>query len=486
MPQAIDNQQALTLGRALLAALGGSVPMAQKAAPGTPDASYMHGLGGLFATPAIERPVFSAMLLPQAGLQSQLPLVASDFDYPNYAIMTGLTATSGTDPSAACGTYPEIGNLKRVVTQLPFGRRGRATQVIDITRLGRIRDRGESVDLQFIGNAFDRDGVNASVPSLPGMQGSGNVLNDEISAQLFKLGAGMARDFARDLYTATPFSNPSPDPQSMTKYYYGLQSLVNTGYKDAQAGQLAPAADSLVRSFGNANISIAGAAGPAFVKELVYQARYLYRKAEQIGYGGTAVDWAWVMRPSMFYEVTAVWPCSYYTNRCTSTDTGNTNFTDAKALTEMRDEMRTGNFLWVDGRKIPVILDEAMPETEIGNGVFTSDIFYLPLKVDGIPTLYMEYFKYDKAIAAARTAYGPGAQVYFDVTDNGRFLVSKLTPTGTCIQFQAQFETRLVLRTPFLASRTTNVRYTPLIHEAEPFTTSSYFANGGITTTTRT
>ena len=477
----VNETQALALGRALLQALGGN--MATKAVGTPPNASYLHGLGGLFATPALERPVFSAMLLPQAGLQSQLPIVSSEFDYPNYAILTGQTASSPTtEPSAACGTYPEIGNLKRCVQQMPFGRYGRSTQIIDITRVGRVRDRGETVDLQLIGDPFSRPGVGTNVPTLPGVQGSGNVLNDEIAGQMFKLGVGLVRDFAKNIYTSSPDSNPSADPQSMTKYFNGLQKLVNTGYKDAQAGSLCPAADSLVRNFANQNISVSGPAGPAIVKELVYQSRYLRRKAEMIGYG-EGVVWKFVVRPAMFYELTAVWPCSYYTNRCTTTDTANTTFVDAKGLTDMRDEMRVGNFLWIDGKKIPVILDESLPEAEIGNGVFFSDIYLLPFTVDSIPTLYLEYYKYDTAIAAARNVYGPNANLYFDISDNGRFLITKLVPTGTCVQFQAQTETRLILRTPFLASRTINTRYSPLIHEAEPFTDSGYYQNGGITTT---
>jgi hypothetical protein len=73
---------------------------------------------------------------------------------------------------------------------LPFGRRGRATQVIDLKRVGRMVNRGEMADYQLIGNPFGQPGMGPS-PNLPGMDGTNNVLNDEIKSQMFKLGVAM-------------------------------------------------------------------------------------------------------------------------------------------------------------------------------------------------------------------------------------------------------------------------------------------------------
>jgi hypothetical protein len=478
LPGTTISVDALAQALVALAANGGNV---MKAVSGTPDASYMHGIGGLFSTPGLDQRVFSAMLLPSQGLMSRLPAFPSDYDQPLFAILTGQTATTGPEPSAPCGTYPEIGNLKRCAQMLPFGRRGRATQVIDLKRVGRMVNRGEMADYQLIGNPFGQPGMGPS-PNLPGMDGTNNVLNDEIKSQMFKLGVAMQRDFARDLFVSTPWNNPSPDPNAMTKYYYGLESLVNTGYKDAQAGSLCPAADSLVRNFGNQNISVAGSAGPNIVTELVYQYRYVNRKAQLIG---VSAEWKWVIKPQLFYELTSVWPCSYYTNRCTTAATGNTNFTDAKAMTEMRDEMRIGSFLWIDGQKVEVIQDVSAPETELGNGTFAGETFLVPWTVDGVPSIFLEYFNYNGQmgpIKAAAAMLAPGFNT-FQASDGGRFLITYLTPTGTCVQFQAESETRLILRTPFLATRTINIRYTPAIPEASPFPDSSYFQNGGITNT---
>jgi hypothetical protein len=48
----------------------------------------------------------------------------------------------------------------------------------------------------------------------------------------------------------------------------------------------------------------------------------------------------------------------------------------------------------------------------------------------------------------------------------------------------AKTEPRLLLLTPYLAARLSNVKYLPMEHERSPFTDSSYFADGGRTTQT--
>lgn len=481
MPQQMISVE--NLAQALVQIAGNSQQggnMRYKAAPGTPDASYMHGFGGLFNTPGLDRRVFSAMGLPGQGLLSRLPAVPSVYDSPLYPILTGQTASTGSEPATECSVWPEVGNLKRCAQSFPFGKMGRATQVINLTRVGRMTNSGETVDFQLIGNPFGPPDQAGAMPTIPGMPTGNAVLNNEIGVQMFKLGVAFQRDFASDIYQGNPANNVGGGAGNGRKYFYGLENLVKAGYRDAVAGTACPAADSLVRSFGGRNISTDNTAGAALVSELVYEVRNRQNIARHIG---VAATWAFVMREEAFYEVTAVWPCSYYTNRCsTSLNAGAP--VDGKALTDMRDEMRAGQFLWVDGKKVEVILDDSVPETEPAPGQFQSDIYLLPLTVDGIPVLYLEYFKYDMANGPVAAAQAFGMSSFFIATDGGRFLLTRQAPTGTCVQFQMESETRLILRTPFLATRLYGVRYTPLIHNHEYQPSSTYFYNGGITNTT--
>src|SRR4051812_30449247 len=88
-------------------ASGGST--VNKAASGTPSAQYMHGYGGLFATPGVRAPVFSAMGLPVSGLLARLPAIPNDEDYPMFAVLTGLTDNTGAQPLGNCPDYPVVG-----------------------------------------------------------------------------------------------------------------------------------------------------------------------------------------------------------------------------------------------------------------------------------------------------------------------------------------------------------------------------------------
>jgi hypothetical protein len=153
-------------------------------------------------------------------------------------------------------------------------------------------------------------------------------------------------------------------------------------------------------------------------------------------------------------------------------------------MTRMRDEMRTGHYLYIEGRRYDVIIDDSIAETPAAGGVvgtYQSDIYFVPLTANGEPVLFWEYFNFDAQAIAAASAMAP--QGYFSTMQNGRFLFVRLSPTHTCVQVEILERPRLILLTPFLAARFTNMRYTISIHERDAFPTDTYFVNGGATNT---
>ena len=64
--------------------------------------------------------------------------------------------------------------------------------------------------------------------------------------------------------------------------------------------------------------------------------------------------WALVMRYDLFWELTAFWPCSYLTNNCSAASTSKILVTTGREQIDMRDEMRSGNFLWINGIRVPM------------------------------------------------------------------------------------------------------------------------------------
>jgi len=459
-----------------------------KAVSATPSATMGHGPGGLFNSPGLSRPVFSAMVLPRLGIQAMLPIrPANDFN-PLHGIMTGVTSSSGSEPTGVCDDPPMSGLMKLCTHSFVFGRLSRQTKVFDLDTFGRITNRGEFTDLQLFGNPFANE-ANPNVPTMPGASGAANALNNEIAKALFELGVSWARDFAQLLYTGSPANNTAGGGY---KEFYGFQTLVNTGYRDAENGQVCPAADSLVMTF---NKQTTGNERE-FVRDMTYIFRNLNYIAARTGLA--PVTWVISMPFSLFYEVTEFWPCAYLSYRCVTSavPSGSTaqNFIDAASQNQMRDAMRAdlynrvGQYLLIDGQRVPVVIDDANPETVLPGGAgFYADVYFIPMTVLGnIPVTYLEYFNYDSPSGAMEAAQILSPNGSFYTTDNGRFMWHRKPPTNFCVQLLAKMEPRLIFETPYLAGRLTNVQYAPLLHERTPFPNTgasyvgaSYYVDGG-------
>ena len=444
-----------------------------KTVSSTPTTTYGHGPGGLFSAPGLAQPLFSAMTLPVMGLQDALPAYPSRDANPLYGIVTGQTATTGDEPTGVCDDPPTVGLTKLCQTSVPFGRQSRQSRVYDVDRTGLLNNRSDMTDLRLMNNPFNQVS-NTNVPTLPG--NPAQMAQNEFAKAMFEFAVGWKRDFARELYTGNPTNNTAGGGR---KYYYGLDLLINTGYRDAESGVACPAADSIVRSFGSLDVASNGTTVVRTITNIYRNLKYIASKA-----GLNPVKWGIAMSWALFYELTEVWPIAYHTYRnvITTSPATQTLFNDGRAISEMRDAMRgniddmSGQYLLIDGEKVMVILDEAITETVLAGESFTSTIYFVPLTVlGGTVVTYIEYFDQGLSYEFAQQ-FAPG---FYQVTDGGRFLIHKKPPTNFCVQLLGKTEPRVVLRTPFLAGRLTSVKYTPVAHQRDSFTDSSYFVNGG-------
>jgi hypothetical protein len=478
------------LGAALAAMLAPHLARTKAVPSSTPTLYYAHGPGGLFSSPALERPLFSAMPLPRQGLLSRLPVRENRYANPLYGIITGQTVTTGSEPTGPCDDPPVAGLLKLCTQTSYFGRQSRQTRVFELDRMGLLQDRGEHLDLQWVGNPFTAGGgsdIGAGGPTVPGMTPNG-ALNSEVGKALMEFAVAWSRDFAYEVFTGNPTNNTASGGR---KYYRGLDLLINTGYRDAFTSQACPAADSLVLSLGDANISAATAAGTAaqtlLVKNIIGSYRYVQTRASDAGL--TPVKWAFVMHPDLFYAITEFWACSYATFRCTNTfSTSQPQFTDTRDLLTMRDEMRgnmyeyTGQYLLIDGQRVEVILDNSVPYTSIGAGVYESALYLVPLTVvGGASVLDMEYLPYTGERSLTEAAQAFGVSSFYQTSDNGRFAWHFKPPTNWCVQFLAKTEPRLILRTPYLAMRMTDIRYMPTVISPSWDPSGPSYVDGGRT-----
>lgn len=472
-----DKQLADKLTQQVMANLMAATGL--KAVSATPAGSYGHGPGGLFANPALERNLYSTVIAqPFSGLQYALPVRGTTVTDPLDGIITGVTATSGDEPNGVCDDPPTTGLVKLCQHSYPLGLFSRQTPVYYILHGNRTASRGEHRDFQVFGDPFRRD--NPFVPTLPDSTSPNDVANTESGKILYGFMVAWARDFAEKVYTGTPVNNKAGGGY---KEFWGLEKLINTGYRDAESNTACPAADSVVRSFASQNVRSAGA---NIVQALLQMYYILQANANKMNL--SPARWVLVMPESLFYEITAIWPCAYLTDGCTLSGTGAARVNiDGGDQVRMRDEMRgdlrnrTGQHLKMFGQDVPVLIDDALPEVALGAGVMRSSIYFVPMTVlGGQPVTFLEYMDYN-AIEVPQEAKKFAPDGSYVVTDNGRFVVHKKPPTNLCVQIAAWTEPRLKVLTPFLAGRLDNVAYNRLPDLRSGDTDSPYFVNGGVT-----
>lgn len=460
----------------------GGMVRTERAVSSSPNYTYGHGPGGLFSYPGMDRDVFTAMMLPWMGLQGRLPVYPSNDVSPVYGIITGVTATTGSEPVGVCDDPPEAGLAKLCETSVPFGRLSRQSRVFDIDDFGRRINRGEFFDYNVVN--MPMDGGVTGMPTVPGAPEWRNMLQNDISKATFELAVSWARDFTGIMYYGDPASNNTAG--GGYKEPWGLTRLINDEYTDAETEARCTAADSLVRSMGDLQVETNGA---EYVKWFSQYARYLKHKAMRTGLW--PVKWVISMPYALFYSLTEVWPCSYATYRCNFGDATAANarlVVDGMEQTQMRDRMRgnlsnlTGQYLLIDGEEWEVVLDDAIIETPIAGSKFRATAWFVPLSVLGSrPVTYIEFFDYrvnGGALEAAKVFAPEGA--YF-VSDGGRFLWHRKPPQNWCVQMLAKTQPRFVVRTPFLAGRLDGIVYQPVMPFDSWNPASPYHKDGGKT-----
>lgn len=438
-----------------------------KAFSGTSNFQFGHGLGGTFSPPGLNERVFSAMALPYLGLWGALPKKVSNETDPLYGIFTGVTATTGSEQSDVCANAPVAGMSKLCTHSFVFGRRARRTPNVDLTKVGQRFNRADMMDLQLIGNA------NRGTSPRATLGGTGNPLRGEIDKVLFELGVAMHRDFAREVYTGTPTNNIG----DATQYYYGLDSLINTGYRDGITQVACPAADSFIVTGGNKIVNDNAGDYQSLISSVYENLRY---RAMQFGL--SPAKWALVMSYGLFYQLTEFWACNYLSYRCqTTASAGSPVVTNSDDVLQMQMGMRgnmetyDGQYLLINGEKVRVIIDDSITET-VASGVWSSQIYFVPLTVlGGGEVTYFEYFDMT-AGAVGASAFTPQSAIA--ATDGGMYMLSR-EYSNTCVAMQAVTKPRLLLLTPQIAGRIHSIRYRQNFAPRSPFVDSAYFYDGG-------
>lgn len=445
---------------------------------GTPSTPYLTGPGGLFGVGGVSRDVISTRMSPR-GLASILPVKKTVDMNPLFPYITGFQNVSGSNPNGVCDDGQIAGAIKACLQTAQFGRYTFRTRELEVNRIGQRTNRGEFLDLRLVNDPLVSE-MGGLFPNLPAQ--SQILAGQEMLARMLEVGVAFQNKLTKQLWTGNPANN------SAGKGYMefpGLEILIGTTKVDALTQIDCPSLDSLVLNF---NYGLVDASGLS--PDIVHVMTSVYRDRNRIAEGTNMnpVEFAWVMRHDAFYEIASVWPCSYLTYRCQfraqdGTQVNNVNASDQVA---MRDAMIAGRYLLIDGKQVPVIIDDGIEEEDEGDvaaingGEFASDIYLIPLTVvGGMAATYWEVFDFENGALQAAQQAGYATEFW---TDDGRFFWVRKPVLNWCVQLMAKIEPRVILHTPQLAARINNVKYRPLIHSRDSLPTDNYFVNGGVTT----
>ena len=474
----VDPMQVMKAFYDLMQSGGGNVQKAQTV--GAPIGPYVHGPGGLFGVRGLSRDVISTHTQITGSLGELIPIRPSNEITPLFPYITGYLRSDEKEKDGVCDNPPEANHFKTCIQTTVFGRKEFMTRQVEINRIGQVLNRGEFTDLQIVNGPLVEQ-MGGLMSNFFGLSNQNSILaGREMVARMVEVGVAYQRWFCPQVYTGNPANSAAGGGY---KEFTGLDLLIGRNKVDAVTGQTCPSLYSDVKDFEYREVD--STTDPTLIKTITTMMRILQGKARQQGLG--PADIRLVMREPLFYAITEVWPCQYNSYRCTTNPTAVIAGFDSLQAIAMRDAMRMGQYLLIDGRQVPVILDDCIGEENnadngtIPTGGFASDIYFVPFSARGgtIRTLFWEYYNYSQDVMPDISGLGGGTYFW---SDGGVFLWGLKPPDNWCLEVISKVEPRLILRTPQLAGRLTNVVYVPLQHTDDALPSQDYFVNGGVVT----
>jgi len=138
--------------------------------------------------------------------------------------------------------------------------------------------------------------------------------------------------------------------------------------------------------------------------------------------------------------------------------------------------MRANRFIWILGERVPVSLENGIPETAVATG-FRSTIYIVPMTSGGRKVTYIDAFDQGNAQVME---FVNQSKAQYTVENNGLWALAH-NQTNFAWELLLAQQPRLVLRTPQLAGRIENVVYhfnQPIYpRDADP--ADAYYQNSG-------
>lgn len=297
----------------------------------------------------------------------------------------------------------------------------------------------------------------------------GQQIQDELMWSLTLAGITLKQDLKRLVVTGNAAN---------ANEFSGLETLVNTGYRDATTGGLVTSMDSIVTNWASQPMSYKPNGVHQFVDYLIDVIRRIRTRAAWSTMGGIAVGDQVIVLPSFLrdglldaYTCWSVCPGAQYNE-------ANLNTFEARSF---RNTLNGGAFgmgqIFVDGTPVPVITYDW---TAIGQAApyHLGDVYVLTRRIGNLPVFWGQYI--DMAQPAARFQEEAGYG-HYKATDGGRFL-AYWKMDNECIQPVMVMRPNLYLSAPWAQARFVNVGALRPLAPLSADPTSSYYAETNLGT----
>lgn len=426
---------------------------------------------GLFSQPGVRPERFSVLPRPLSMLRlliEQGSLRRSEYVNELLEIMTGQTDGVGSNATGFCGTPPTPGALQTMLRIFKFGQWYEKSQLNAVPLIGRLVNRAD------VPGRILNGGPEAN-PLIPDVMYQLTDTRSQLQTELFQIGVDLERTLEQVTVVGNNSLSSSNTHRGWISEFSGIDAQIKTGYTDAISGIAANAADSISENWQNQTVGGTQTSSGRNIVQLISDIYYgLIQRAAQVGMDG--FEMAIVMRPEFFRALTDVYACSYATARCTNGAAGTPQIIDQTVINNLRLEMLDGQYLLIEGVKVPVVFTQGIPLTQLGANLYSNTFYFVPVSWAGRPLVSIEYFPMDNEYASEYRNFVTANR--FRVLNNGLYLVGE-AQTPMCLEYHFVSSMRLILETPFLAARVDNIQFTYLVNSYSPYPSETFLYKDG-------
>lgn len=444
----------------LLAKRQGAAPGMVRKADGTPDiTNYLYQSGGLFGTCDADSTLINALVGP-VGYEAVLQWFGTSLINEITDTLVGVEST-GDEMATICGDCGTV-SFKKCAQGTCLGRICQMTPEMVIDEIGMFAHANVPTKALF-GPLTDAAGK-VYIPQ-------GGEIKNEWTLAIAGAGYMLALFNSTDVWSGNPAANTAG-----RWYMTGFDLLINTGKNDLRSGLACGAMDSIIVNYGN---QIVGATGStSIVDALASVIRSIRFRIQGMRLNPNSAVIDIVMHQTTFDCFASAYACEYglECQSWTSADGQRTNNIDAVMTRDRANQVIATQVITIDGRQYKIYIDSQMPitNTSVGNvPVRCGEIAVITRVLPGAPKgsaspgggiiTWGEYQDFRKTAGdTIQWLKQESGGSHFDVTDGGRFIVTRNVHGTGCFDARILTKTRVRLSMPQLAGRITNVCCNPL------------------------